>query len=143
MVFAHRHYLKAGRDMWVHQRPYVVSTLATFAESSWNGTANCSGPITEGWVLITRGWSREGRGSLLRGPQDSKGWVPYKAPQLKKYPHLPPTAVLPTLSQDQAAPHRPARALGRDRHRVGVEAKQGKERGEGILWGERRLCNQR
>lgn len=76
MVFAHRHYLKAGRDTWVHRHPCAVSTLATFAESSWNGTANCSGPITGGWVLITRGWGREGRGSLLRGPQDAKGGFP-------------------------------------------------------------------
>lgn len=129
MVFAHRHYLKAGRDTWVHQRSCVVSkwwaaltTLAKFAESSWNGAANSSGPITGRWVLITWGWSGAGRGSLTWGLRDGKEWVTYKVPRLKKYPHLPPTVVLPTPRwilglgcQDQAAPQRPAQALGRDR----------------------------
>lgn len=63
--------------------------------------------------------------------------------------NFPPVAVLPTpnskdhsglgLPRPGTIPQRPAPALERDRQ-GGVEAKQGTERAERMLWAERGLC---
>lgn len=134
MVFTHKDYSKARRDTWVHEFPN--------GEELWSPQQSCTkspGAVsTDGctrrcWMLVTRGWSRQGRRVLIRGKQDAKEWTAKKVPWLKRYPQLPTHSHYPipqVILGWGTIPQRPAQVLGSDRHRVGwgrVGAKQSRE----------------
>lgn len=154
MVFAHRHYLKAGRDTWVHQRSCGFQMVSSSdhlgqvcTESSWNGAANSSGPITGRWVLITWGWSGVGRGSLMWGWRDGKvSGLPTRFLIWRSTLTCHPWRFFQPQGEFWAWAAK-TRKLLKDLPRLwegtecGGGGKAGWREGEAILWVERRRCD--